>query len=284
MNKEIVKDLETLGFTNYEARVLYTLFEGTNMTSTEIAMQAQIPRASVYDILKSFTQKGICNEIQTSSVVRYELIDPKIVQDKIEKDIHDSYKTKISKLNDSFEKLHPLFNSKEIDSTRVDVELIKGFNKQRHLKFLNLLKSSTEEMLLMNKLEGFVYPELDEASIALYNRGGVIKSIYEASLNFKIRIDGKWKNVTQGALIELCENFSKQGEQIRLSKSVPQNIAIFDRKIVFISLVDPIIPKYNRSDIIVKNENFAQFMVRNFNSHWEESLTIEQFKNTINNN
>jgi sugar-specific transcriptional regulator TrmB len=284
VNKEIVKDLETLGFTNYEARVLFTLFEGRNMTSTEIAMQAQIPRASVYDILKSFTQEGICNEIQTSSVVRYELIDPKVVQDKIEKDIHDSYKTKISKLNDSFEKLHPLFNSKEIDATRVDVELIKGFSKQRHLKFLNLLKSSTKEMLLMNKLEGFVYPELDEASIELYKRGGVIKSIYEASLNFKIRIDGKWKNVTQGALIELCENFSRQGEQIRLSRSVPQNIAIFDRKTVFISLVDPMIPKYNRSDIIVKNENFAQFMVRNFDSHWEESSTIEQFKSTINYN
>jgi hypothetical protein len=55
-------------------------------------------------------------------------------------------------------------------------------------------------------------------------------------------------------------------------------MAVFDRKVVFVNLFDPSIPKYNRSDIIVKNENFANFMADSFNAEWEKADTIERFK------
>jgi HTH-type transcriptional regulator, sugar sensing transcriptional regulator len=281
--EDVVKNLESLGFTNYESRVFYALFKGHIMTPTEIAKEAKIPRSSAYDILKSFAAKGICNEIQTSTVVKYELIDPKVVEDKIEKEIHSTYQNKLSKLKDSFVKLEPVFLAREMESQKIDVELIKGFNRHRHVKFLNLMQSCQEEVLLMNKLEGFVFAEADEASIDLHKRGGVIRTIYEANLNFKLRVDGKaWQSVTPQGLIDLCYTFMKQGEQIKLTKQVPQNIAIFDRKIVFISLVDPLVPKHNRSDIIVKNQNFAQFMVDSFESNWEKALTVEEFKKNLN--
>jgi hypothetical protein len=73
------------------------------------------------------------------------------------------------------------------------VELIKGFNKHRNMKFLNLLKNAKKEVLLMIKLEMNVSPELDEAALNLYNGGGVIKSIYEASYDFKVRTKDEWK-------------------------------------------------------------------------------------------
>jgi sugar-specific transcriptional regulator TrmB len=281
MNLEIVENIESLGFTNYEARVFCALFTGSFMTTTEIANEAKIPRSSAYEILKSFTKKGICNEIQTSSVIRYELIDPKVVEDKMEKEISDNYKEKISRLKYSFEKLEPLFRAKDVESEKVDVELIKGFNKHRNVKFLNLLKSTKKEMLLMNKLEGRISDEIEQAGIELVKNGGVVKSIYEASYNFKIKVGNDWQNVTPAGLVQLCKTFIKQGEQVRLSEKINQNMAIFDRKIVFISLVDLLIPKYNRSDIIIHNENYAQSMVENFNNNWEKSLTIDEFQKKI---
>lgn len=281
MNTEIIENIESLGFTNYEAKVFCALFNGSFMTTTEIAGEAKIPRSSAYEILKNFTKKGICNEILTSSVVRYQLIDPKVVEDKMEKEINDDFKTKISKLKYSFEKLAPLFRAKEEESEKVDVELIKGFNKHRNVKFLNLLKSTEKEMLLMNRLEGRISDEIEQAGIDLVKNGGTVKSIYEASLNFKIKTGNEWQNVTPSGLVQLCKGFTKQGEQVRLSNKVNQNIAIFDRKIVFISLVDQSIPKYNRSDIIVHNQNYAESMVENFNLNWEKSLTIEEFEKKI---
>jgi sugar-specific transcriptional regulator TrmB len=278
MNKDIVKNLEELGYTNYESRVFYALFTGTNMTTTEIAKAAGIPRSSAYEILKDFTNQGICNEIETSSVVRYQLIDPKVVEDKIEREIHDTYKSRMSKLKDSFEKLGPIFEKGGENGEKVDVELIRGFNKHRNMRFLNLLRNAKEEVLLMIKLEMNVSPELDEAAIKLYKSGGVIKSVYESSYDFKVWTADKWKKVTPDSLLRLLKGFEKQGEQLRISEKVFQNMAVFDRKTVFVSLVDMSLPKYNRSDMIVHNENYASSMAEYFMSVWNNSFTTEEFE------
>jgi sugar-specific transcriptional regulator TrmB len=278
MDKEIVNNLESLGYTNYESKVFYALFTGENMTTSEIAKSAGIPRSSAYEILKNFTQQGICNEIETSSVVRYQLIDPKVISDKIENEIRKSFKSKIANLKQSFEVLEPLYHNKEAKSEKVDVQLIRGFNRNRHLKLIELIKNAKQEILYMNKLEGFVEKEGDEATMDFIKRGGVIKSIYEAQYNFKIRVEGNWQNVSPQGLIELCRHFENNGEKIKLTENIYQVMAVFDRETVFVSLVDKSIPKYNRSDIIIKNSNYANAMVDYFNTCWANALTIDQFE------
>ena len=279
--KEIVKNLEALGFTNYESKVFCVLFEGNLLTATEIAKEAGIPRSSAYDVLKIFVDKGICNEIQTSSVAKYEIIDPKVVQDKIEKEIYDVYTNKTTKLKDSFDKLQPLFKARELEGEKVDVELIKGFNKHRAAKFMQLWGSSSKELLLMNKLEGHVDSTVDEFTKNFTRSGGIIKSIYEASYDFKIKIEGKWQTITPEGMVDFVKDMQGERSEVRLAEKIFQNMAIFDRKVVFISLVDPTISRYNRSDIIVKNQNFAESMAEFFNQSWQKAYTIEDFKNKI---
>ena len=109
--EEILNKLENLGFTNYESKVFLVLMKGHNMTAAEIAKDANIPRTSVYDILKYFTAKGLCNEIETPTKLRYEMIDPDVVEDKLRNEFkttlltynkgqHDSYMTIDFKLPD----------------------------------------------------------------------------------------------------------------------------------------------------------------------------------------
>jgi sugar-specific transcriptional regulator TrmB len=274
---EILKNLEVLGFTQYESKVFCVLFEGNLCTATEIANKAGIPRSSSYDILKIFTQKGICNEIQTSSVAKYEMIDPRVVQDKIERQIKDAYITKSEKLKDSFEKLTPLFKAKELENDKVDVELIKGYNKHRYAKFMQLFEDSNEELLLMNKLEGKVDTELDEVTKKFLKCGGIFRSIYEASYDFKIKENGIWKNITPEKIPDFMGEMASDGSEIRLTDKIYQNMAVFDRKVVFISLVDPTISQYNRSDMIIKNKNFAESMVEFFNQAWDKAYTAKDF-------
>src|SRR5258707_15676317 len=97
--EEIVKELEVTGFTNYEAKVICVLFEGHVMTPTEVAKEAGISRAYAYDVLKSFADKGICNEIHTNSVMKYELIEPRVVKDKIKNDLLATYNSRTKNLN-----------------------------------------------------------------------------------------------------------------------------------------------------------------------------------------
>lgn len=277
--EDIIKKLEILGFTIYESKVFTVLMSGHNMTAAEIAEKANIPRTSVYDILKSFAEKGFCNEIQTSTKLRYEMIDPDIIQGKIGEDLTLHYNKKITELKTSFQTLKELYKANEPDENKVDVELIKGYNRFRVTKFIELLKNSEKEMLLMNKIEGHVSRELDEVVLNFFKKGGKIRSIYEASTNFKFEKFDKWVSVTKEDLIELCEGFEKQGEKIRLAKKVPQNLAIFDGEIVFISLSDLTMPKNNRTDVIIRNKNFVSYMIELFELYWNKGNTVEEFKN-----
>ena len=281
--KELISELEGLGFTNYEAKVFVSLMKGFNMSAPEVAEDSKVPKSSAYDILKIFAERGYCNEIQTPSKIRYEIVAPDIVKEKIRYELEHGYLKKVNLLNSAFDKIEPLFKSNMTENDSTEVELIKGFNRYRFVKFIDLMKEAKEEMLLMNRLQGNVSQTIDDETKNFFERGGKIRSIYEASTNFKFEKDGQWVTVTKQDLIDLCQKFESEGEKIRLSNKVAQNMAIFDRSVVFISLVDELKPRNKRTDIIIRNKDYAENMVSLFELNWENAETIEDFKKKLNN-
>ena len=53
---------------------------------------------------------------------------------------------------------------------------------------------------------------------------------------------------------------------------------IFDRKIVFTNLVDKTKTKENKTDIIIRNEEYAANQIELFDLNWERAFTIEDYK------
>ncbi|HRE40766.1 MAG TPA: helix-turn-helix domain-containing protein [Ignavibacteria bacterium] len=276
--KELIDKLESLGFTTYESKVFLVLMKGHNMTAAEIAEEAGIPRTSVYDILKIFAEKGYCNELETPTKLRYEAIDPEIIEGKIENELNKTFGSQLKILKSLFESIKPLYKASLPSENKVDVELIKGFNKFRPLKLIDLIKSSQKEILIMNRLEAHVSKDLDNEAKKFYKKGGVVRSIYEASLNFKIESGGKWIPATKEELVKLLDSFQKQGEQIKLASKVPQIMAIFDKQTVFISLIDETVTKNNRTDIIIRNKNYAEYAREIFENYWSKSMTLDEYK------
>lgn len=281
--KDSIAKLEKIGYSNYEAKIFLALYQGYSMSAAEVAKEAKIPRPSVYEILRKFAKSGICNEITTPSKQIYEIIDSSVIEKKLERDINYEFNTKITTLRSCFNDIKPLYKSKRPFEYHTEVELIKGFNKHREVKFLDLVKNSKKAILLMNRFEGNVSADLDNETKKFFKRGGKFKSIYEANSNFKIKINGKWQNVSHEYLIKLCEEFEKQGEEIRLTKNIPQILAVFDEQTVAIGLYDEGVPRQERSDIIIKNKRFAAFITELFNLYWDKSESIDVFKNLIKN-
>lgn len=276
--------LEKVGFTSNEAKVFLVLYKGRNMTAAEIAKKAKVQRTSVYEILKSFAKEGICNEIQTATKMRYEMIDPDVVKDKMSRSIKNEQEQRLQSLNESFELMKPMYGSDLNTLSGEQVELIKGFNKHRHIKFIDLLKQAKNEVLIMNRIEGYVSGEIDEVGRKFIEKGGVLKSVYEETGDFKLLEDDKWVPVSTENLVKLYESFVNYGEQVRITKSIVQNITIFDRKVVFINLVDKNIPGNERTDIAVYNKAFAEYSASNFLSIWERSESVDEFKSRMFNN
>lgn len=280
--KELLNKLQELGFKEYESRVFLVLIKGSCLSATDIAKKAKIHRTAVYDILKKFAQKGYCNEIETNTILKYEIIDPRVVFDRIQQEFQNANKVRLTKLKDTFEEVFPLSNTdKEPGDNAVNIELIRGFNKHRHIKFLELFKQAKKEILFMIRLEGQISEDIDNQAVKFFENGGIIKSIYEASLNFKIVKDKdnfSTDVIKIDDLINLCQIFEKSGEKVKISTREIPNITIFDREIVFINIEDKRIPRHNKSDIIIRNEEFASRMIDLFNYYWEQSFTTKELK------
>ena len=280
MGKEIEK-LEKLGFSNYEAKVFFALYQGSVMSASEIAKDAKIPRPSVYQILRNFATKGYCNEITTPSKQLFEIIQPKVIEEKLQLELEREYQNGLTSIADCFNEIRPLYKTRQSSEYKNDVELIKGYNLYREAKFLELVKNSSKGIMVMNRFIGNVSSTIDVESKRLFKRGGYIKSIYENSTSFKLKINDKWQNVTKQDLIELCEEFAKHGEDIRFLNEVPQILAVFDERIVYISLFDETIPARDSSDVIIKNKRFASFVISLFNLYWDKADTLEILKKEL---
>jgi sugar-specific transcriptional regulator TrmB len=283
-NKNSIEKLKALGFKEYEAKVFLVLLKGVPMSASAIAKEANIIRNSIYDILKSFVEKGYCNEIETNTILNYQIIDPQIILDKIKKSYHDSFNTNLSLLTNTFDELQPIYKSAPKDRTNKDlnIELIRGFNKHRVAKYAEILKHTEFEVLGMYRLNGTVSEELDSTAEKLIRNGGTVKSIYMATLDFKVVKDGKAIPANHEDLVRVLETFEKYGEKVRISKVKIPNITIFDKTKVFINISDKDIPKNKRADIIVSNPDLAEHMTDLFNYYWEKGITIEEYKKSLN--
>ncbi len=275
----LIEQLKEIGFSEYKAKVFAALAAGKIMSASEIVSEAKIIRGSIYDILKSFVKLGYCNEIETNSILQYQIIDPDIILDKIIKQHQKEHSDSIAKLKNTFSIVKNNYSlNGTAEDKQINIELIRGYNKHRISKYKQLLLTAKKEICGMYQFKGLVSDEADALMKNFIKRGGKIRSIYQAGLDFKIIKAGNTIDATPGELIEICKKFESLGEQIRLSKADIPNMTIVDSESVFINTDDKDTPNQSQADIIMRRSGFAKYMMDLFEHYWENSMTIKQYR------
>jgi len=275
----VISKLESLNFKEYEAKILLELIKAGILSASELAEKTKVKRSTVYDALKKFTSKGYCNEVQTNSITQFQIIPPSNIGEKIEKELVTAHKKSIAAITEITTELNKVYKANESEESRlINVELIRGHNKNRWLKFIELFKQAKKEVMFMVRLEHAISDDLDENAKKFLNNGGVIKSIYEIGSEYRIQKDGASTKGTLDEVINAIEKFESYGEQARVSNLQLSNITIIDREIVYMNILDKEIPRHNNSDIIIKNKDSARNFIDLFNYYWENSYTISDYK------
>ncbi len=278
MNKEfenLIDQLKELGFSEYKAKVLLTLASGKIMSASEIVNEAKIIRGSIYDILKSFVKLGYCNEIETDKILQYQIIDPDIILDKIIKEHTKDYNTSVNKLKNTFSGIKEKFSAETNKHTTLsNIELIRGFNKHRVAKYREFLLTAKKEICAMYTFKGLVSDEADEFSKKFIKRGGKIRTIYRRDLDFKISLNGEISESNDENLMAVCRKYLEIGEDLRLCDFDIPNMTIIDGNSVFINTDSISNPNKSNADIIMRNLNFAKYMIDLFEGYWNRAKKV----------
>lgn len=275
---KLIEELKNLGFNEYKAKVFLALCKGSLMTATEIAKDAKIVRGSIYDILKFFVEKGYCNEIETNRVLQYQVIDPEVIIDKIERDYKEEYQDKLSRLKSTFKEVKNIYSAQiPADGKYINIELIRGFNKHRVAKYREFLLNAQKEICGLYHIKGIISEDSENVTNEFISKGGKIRSIFNFNLDFKVEKNGKVIDANKDDFIKVISQFEKMGEDVRITELNIPNMTVVDRENVFINSTDKGMPKQYLADLIMRRSEFAKNMYDLFNYYWNDSLTIEEF-------
>lgn len=275
----MTENLLKLGFTEKEAKVFLVLLRGDLMAASDVAKEANIRRTDVYDILNQFVKLGYINEIDTNRITMFQMIDPRIIGDKVQNDTLKRASLQAQNAKTTFENLFPLYKSKLSTSQEfINIEVVRGHNKHRAVKFAELTKESRNEILLMVKLEneGAISDEADKMIGNFMKKGGIFRCVYQIPEFVRIQLGNKLETMPFKESLEIFKKFEKNGEQIRFSENTVYNFAIFDRYTVYMNIFEPALPKSKRSDIIIKNKDLATFLANTFEFYWGNSKKINE--------
>lgn len=275
----MTENLLKLGFTEKEAKVFLVLLRGDLMAASDVAKEANIRRTDVYDILNHFRNEGYINEIDTNRITMFQMIDPRIIGDKVQSDTVRKASLQAQNAKTVFDNLFPLYKSKiSSDQDFVNIELVRGHNKHRSIKFAECTKESRSEILLMMKLknQGMISDEADKMIGNFTKKGGSFKAIYERPEFLKVLRNNKIETLHFNDALKIFKKFEENGEQIRITDAEITTFAIFDRYTVYLNIFEPALPSNKRSDIFIKNKELAQYLASTFEFYWGNSKKISE--------
>jgi sugar-specific transcriptional regulator TrmB len=275
----MTENLLKLGFTEKEAKVFLVLLRGDLMAASDVAKEANIRRTDVYDILNQFSKAGYINEVDTNRITMFQMIDPRVIGDKVQSDTIRKANLQAQNAKTVFDNLFPLYKSK-ISSNQdfINIELVRGHNKHRDVKFTEYTKQSRSEILLMMKLknEGMISDETDKMIGGFIKKGGSFRAIYEKPEFIKVLRNDKIETLHFNETISIFQKFEANGEQIRITEAEITTFAIFDRYTVYLNIFEPALPSNKRSDIFIKNKELAQYLASTFEFYWGNSKKLSE--------
>jgi sugar-specific transcriptional regulator TrmB len=236
------------------------------MNVGDIAKVSFVPRPKIYGIIKGLITKGLCIE-KPGNIKGYSAVSPRIVSQRLLQNYQEQLKLKKEYANKFVDIYTAIFDEGRSKSDSLEyIEILKN-QKTITERFNQLTRNLKREALSFTKAPYAIpFVNRNPEGIKALKRGVVIKCIYE-----------KHESLSKNLLENIIIPFAKAGEEARVIDKLPMKIHIFDRKIVFMTLNDPVTLKPSFTRIIIAHNDFAAFLETAFYSKWEEAQPVEDF-------
>jgi len=86
---QIIEDMKTLGFSEYEAKAYLKLLEEYPVNGYTVSKNSGIPRSRIYEVLESLKDKQIVFEQKKEKSTLYHPLDPKLLVKKFKKHFNE---------------------------------------------------------------------------------------------------------------------------------------------------------------------------------------------------
>ena len=257
-----IDELTRLGLTTYEAKAYAALLGRDSFTAAEIARRAGVPRARIYDVMRSLIDRGLASS-RPGGVVRYSAMPPATAVERLLDEHRSRMKQIESTGNALIDRLEPEFHSGREHTEPLDfIQVLRG-NATISQYAADISETAREEILVFTK-PPIALPVQDNVKGLAGVRRYRARSIYEIGL------------LGDPATVDGIRRFIEAGEEARFVEELPLKMALIDRSLVMFALEDPVASNAEATMMVVEHPALANALCITFEAMWDEGITFEE--------
>ncbi|HXP97307.1 MAG TPA: helix-turn-helix domain-containing protein [Telmatospirillum sp.] len=263
------QSLISLGLNAYEAATYVALLGRPELSSSEVANLANVPRQRIYDILASLMAKGLCIARDTTPKT-YFACSPETALDLLARERVDMLERQQREIQATASRataeLLPIFASGrgQLDPLAY-VEVLSGATRIAHqaLALAQAAKVSVNSCIkrpmILSKEQNWTFLK------APLGRGLTYRALCDADL------------LEDDALRDWMAQFREWGLTIRVVQELPLKMQAFDGETVLISMQDPTAGQPSFTAITVHNRGLVDMLNLAFESLWDQAKPFEEW-------
>jgi hypothetical protein len=270
--EQIIEQMKMLGLSTREGRLYCALLKMPEATASMLHRLSGVPRTKIYETLEALIFSGFCLERVGERQKYYRAIAPDMVLDLMKSRWSQETKQKEDLAQTVFGDLQSLFSQRGDSERSLDfIEVIRS-REQINKRYVSLVNGATEEILGFLR-SPFAAPGLpgaeDEQNVAELEAG---------DRHLQQRMIYMYEQEHLGWLRQNLQLGHETGENLRICKSLPMKMFIFDRKIILFAL--PSVPGLTGCDftmLVIEDPGLAESCRILFEVKWGESLELDDW-------
>jgi sugar-specific transcriptional regulator TrmB len=259
----LLRQLEDLDLSPYEARVLLTLMRVGPSNTAQLALHSGVPRTSIYQVLEELNRSGLAQRVAVegpavwTSPARHEVF-ARI--NAVHEERLRQHRARTARLEEELAKTFP-----EVESTATApyVQVLQGA-AQTSAMWDRLLAEAQTELLVFNRPPYSIPPdEVNSAVLEAVGRGVEARALYERD---------QWHEPEAAAFREVMEAYHEAGVQGALVDELLIKLAVVDRKMALVTMTDSVLPDIGfPTTLLVEHPGFTSVLAGSFDYAWESA-------------
>lgn len=268
---DIIERLVNIGLTKYEASVYHVLLQKPDLSATELANLANVPRTRVYEVINLLYDKGFCKKSDEDKIKKFNAINPRFAFNNLLEKNKIEYENKVKSIHLISEELEPVFelSQKQDDDPSKHIEVIVGNNEILE-KINEYGKDVKQEILTMNKA-----PYVIDFS-AVQKRG---KVAYFPGLKYKFVTEKA--DIANPDFVHFLELWEDIGAEVRVVDEVHTKLIVLDRTRVILSIANKDMIMTSHTSMFIDNAQLAKMYVKTFHSYFDEGTPLKEYLKSI---
>lgn len=262
----LVRELEELELSPYEARALLALLRLGTANSVQLARYSGVPRTSTYQVMDELSRKALVQRVSADGPAQWAAAGRDEVLDRLEA-LHEErlreQRVRTARVREMLAASFPEPSS----ATNPYVHVLQGAAKVSGM-YERMLNRAQDELVIFNRPPYSMDSEqVSPAVIEAAERGVRLRALYEAA---------HWAETASTAFRATHEAYHRAGVEGALVDELPIKVAVADRSTALVVMTDPVLPDIGfPTTLLIEHPGFASLQAEAFDRRWEMARPIE---------